>query len=191
MPNQHAPFAGKKCETCHKQGGESAFALVSDVKSLCTRCHSSVRDDANTSYNHNLGDERSCLNCHNPHASSQDVLLAGTQQSMCTGCHFKGEEYEGKTRESLLTHKGMDCTNCHRPHGSPNEHYFVRPVVELCADCHERAHRSTHPIGPEVIDPRTGVQVTCASCHQLHGADFDPYLPLSPEMDLCIQCHTR
>ncbi len=192
MANEHAPFAGGQCSACHDgSAGGSGFALVSDVKSVCTRCHDDIREEAAQPYTHNLNDERSCMNCHNAHTSSADALLARPQQTMCMQCHFKGDEYTEDSRESLLTHDGMECTSCHVPHGSSNPQYFVAGKTEMCAGCHERAHRSSHPIGPEVIDPKTGEQVTCLSCHQLHGADFEPYLPLSPEMDLCIQCHRR
>jgi predicted CXXCH cytochrome family protein len=192
MPNQHAPFKGGKCRSCHKPNeGGSAFDLVSDIKSVCTRCHSTVRIEAEGVHSHNLNDDRSCMNCHNAHASSGEALLAGDQQTLCPSCHFKGREYAGKSRESLLTHDAMECTSCHQPHGSENVFYLRDSGVDLCVGCHERAHRSAHPLGPEIIDPRTGKPVTCRSCHKLHGADYEPYLPLSPEMDLCIQCHKR
>jgi predicted CXXCH cytochrome family protein len=192
MPNQHAPFKGNKCGTCHEtKPGAAGFALVSDIKSLCTRCHSAIRTESEKRYGHNLSDERSCMNCHNAHASAGKSLLSGAQQTLCTGCHFKEDEYAGKPRASILTHDGMDCTNCHTPHGADNARYLKSADVDLCAGCHERAHAASHPIGPEVIDQRTNEPVTCLSCHKLHGADYEPYLPLNPQMDLCIQCHKR
>jgi predicted CXXCH cytochrome family protein len=192
MPNEHPPFAGGQCTACHDQSaGASAFALVSDVRSVCTRCHEDIREMAAQPYTHNLGDERSCMNCHNAHTSSTESLLSSRQQTMCLHCHFKDEKYADKSRASVLTHNGMDCTNCHLPHGAANERYFVSNVIDLCSGCHENAHRTSHPIGEDIIDPRSGEQVTCVSCHQLHGADFEPYLPLDSQMDLCIQCHRR
>ncbi|HUU44691.1 MAG TPA: cytochrome c3 family protein [Acidobacteriota bacterium] len=190
MPNEHAPFKGNNCSTCHATGaGGSGFGLVSDVKTLCFRCHASIRTEADQAFSHNLNDERSCLNCHNPHAAAGTALLSAKQEMLCLNCHFKGSEYAGKSRTSLLTHDAMECTTCHQPHGSDNGRYLISTDSDLCAGCHERAHRSTHPIGPDVIDQRTGKPLTCMSCHQLHGADFEPYLPLNPKMDLCIQCH--
>jgi len=85
----------------------------------------------------------------------------------------------------------MDCLNCLRPPGADYPRLLVKTDSGLCVDCHEQAHRSTHPVGPEVIDPRTKEQVTCMSCHQLHGAKFSPYLPLNPDMELCLQCHDK
>ncbi|RME23174.1 MAG: hypothetical protein D6800_10210 [Candidatus Zixiibacteriota bacterium] len=191
MPNQHPPFKAKKCRACHTSGGGSNFALKGNVEEVCTRCHSNIKKIAAEPYAHNLTDSLACLHCHNPHASSTNTLLAAPQSVTCLKCHFKGPEYAEKTPEQILTHDGMDCTNCHQPHGSPTEHFFAREGIALCTGCHEDAHKGSHPLGPDVIDPRTKKPMTCLSCHQLHGAKFKPYLPLSPDMDLCIQCHRR
>lgn len=189
MPNQHAPFKSKNCDACHAESGGSAFAMKTDIKTVCTKCHSAVNRIAEEPFAHILNDEQSCMHCHSPHASSEEALLSGSQTVICVKCHFTGREYAGKPMETILAHKGMDCSNCHAPHGSANELYFVKDSQDMCVGCHERAHQASHPVGPQVIDPRTGKSVTCLSCHQLHGADFDKYLPLNPEMDLCIQCH--
>lgn len=192
MPNQHAPFKSKNCSACHEtKSGKTGLALVADIKSVCTRCHSAIRVESDKTHSHNLNDERACMNCHNAHASAGEYLLSGPQQTMCLGCHFKDGEYADKPRASVLTHDGMDCTNCHTPHGSDNARYLMSTTVDLCLGCHEGAHTGSHPVGPDVIDPRTKEPVTCISCHKLHGADFEPYLPLNPKMDLCIQCHKR
>ncbi len=78
-----------------------------------------------------------------------------------------------------------------RAHGATNDMYLRTTMPELCSSCHEGAHRSSHPVGPEVIDPRTEQMVTCLSCHQLHAAPFKQYLPLDPGRDLCILCHKK
>ena len=104
-------------------------------------------------------------------------------------CHFEGTAE--KPKAMYATHDGMDCTECHVPHGSPETAFLTADAVAACADCHVAAHRSSHPVGPDVIDERTGEPVTCLSCHQLHGADFPQYLPLDPNMDLCVTCHKK
>jgi len=191
MPNQHAPFRSKKCDVCHTEGGGSAFSLTADVKTVCVQCHGSVKRTAQEPYAHNLNDDQSCLHCHNPHASSEAKLLSGPQTVTCTRCHFTDGEYASMPKERILTHDGMDCSTCHEPHGSANDLYLVDDNMNLCGGCHEGAHRTSHPVGPDVIDPRSGKPVTCLSCHKLHGAAFDQYLPFSQEMDLCIQCHRK
>jgi predicted CXXCH cytochrome family protein len=191
MPNQHAPFAGGQCNACHDSKSASPFAIKGEIKAVCTRCHAAIKKEADKLHAGHVNDDRSCMNCHNAHASSVDNLLAAEQQVVCLHCHFNDEEYAGKSRSSILTHDGMDCDNCHEPHGSDNESYLLSMQEDLCAGCHAGAHASSHPLGPDIIDHRTNKPLTCLSCHQLHGADFEPFLPLSPKMDLCIQCHRR
>lgn len=183
-PNQHSPFASGNCGTCHQtdQGFE-----VAQVATLCARCHRGTTEFTEQPYTHILEREDSCVECHNPHASVAGNLLAAEPAVMCMKCHPTGDV----DRQAFPTHDGMDCTNCHLPHGADNANYFVASENDLCKDCHEQAHRVSHPIGPEVIDPRTEEQVTCLSCHQLHAADFEQYLPLNPKRELCIQCHRK
>ncbi|MBD3335824.1 MAG: hypothetical protein GF355_09945, partial [Candidatus Eisenbacteria bacterium] len=190
--NQHAPFAGGNCATCHTEGGAAAeaFAIQGDIRPLCIKCHRGAQEYDELAYNHNLDQEGSCVQCHNPHAGETPALLLAEETVLCMRCHFNAAEFE-KPKEAYLTHDGMDCGQCHLPHGAENPGYFVAGETEMCAGCHENAHRSSHPVGPEVIDRRTGEPVTCLSCHQLHGPDFEDYLPLDPAMDLCIQCHRR
>jgi predicted CXXCH cytochrome family protein len=111
------------------------------------------------------------------------------QPVLCMSCHFNEEGR--KAKENYLTHDGIDCSNCHSPHGADNAKYLITQSVELCTGCHEGPHSASHPVGPSVIDARTGVSVTCLSCHTLHGSDYPRYLSLDPEMALCIQCHRK
>jgi len=187
--NQHAPFAGGNCATCHAETGGS-FAFTGDVQELCLRCHLGVAEFEQARHHHNLDDPRSCLLCHEPHAAAGSRLLAAEQTTLCLRCHFD-EAVDPEQRRHVLTHEGMTCTECHLPHGADNTSYLKTRQVELCVGCHDRAHQASHPVGPEVIDARTGESVTCLSCHKLHGAPFEDYLPLDPTMDLCIQCHKR
>jgi DmsE family decaheme c-type cytochrome len=191
MANQHAPFKAGTCVSCHTSGSESAFALVSEPKALCLKCHKQIQDDMNRPYHHNLNDSLSCLNCHNPHAAPASPLLAASQKELCFRCHFKGEKYKGKERSQYATHNDMDCSNCHTPHGGNDPKYLKSVGEDLCRGCHPNSHKGSHPMGGEVIDPRTNTTLVCTSCHKLHGADYKMYLPLDPERDLCIQCHKK
>ena len=118
--------------------------------------------------------------------------MSFTGQVANTSLSFDNDTIEtGRTRADYVTHDGLDCTECHTPHGSDNDRYLRTLDVDLCARCHERAHVTSHPVGENAIDERTGTPMTCLSCHQLHGAPHEFYLPLDPTMDLCIQCHQR
>lgn len=190
MPNQHAPFKGGACGTCHNTASGAGMALTADVKTLCGKCHQAVLKQASAVRRHNLDDERSCLNCHNAHAASAPSLLAAEQKDLCFRCHFKGDAYKGK-KETYLTHDGMECSNCHTPHGSDNAQYLVSTGLDLCVGCHADAHKGSHPVGAGILDPRTKAEMTCLSCHKLHGAEYKPYLPLNPSHELCLQCHRK
>lgn len=192
MANQHAPFKSNKCDACHTSSDEkSEFKLVADVKTVCRNCHSSIGKKAGVKFHHNLDDEKSCLNCHNAHSSSVKSLLAGPEPDVCMACHFSGPEFKDKKKSEYITHNGMDCSNCHSPHGSDNDLYLKTDGMNLCSQCHAEAHKVSHPVGGSIIDPRSQEQLTCLSCHKLHGADYEKFLPLDPSMDLCIQCHQK
>ena len=186
-PNQHKPFEAGNCGSCHEDKAENSFAVKSDPKTLCLKCHKSSID-LELTFKHNLHDDKSCLNCHNPHTSAADFLLASEQKDLCMGCHFNNME---KEKNAYITHDGMDCSNCHMPHTSNDEQYLKNDKINLCIECHTESHQASHPLGNDIIDPRTEQPVVCSSCHQMHGADFDKYIPLNPSMDLCIQCHKR
>lgn len=186
--NEHGPFAAGSCSTCHGETEQRTSFEVAGVRDLCEKCHTATKQFADFPYHHNLDEPSSCAQCHNPHASNFDALLLNDVPDLCSGCHFVDRE---KPRAEYMTHDGMDCTECHQPHGADNARYLRTRSSELCTDCHTEAHTASHPVGPEVIDPRTEEPVTCLSCHQLHGADFGKYLPLDPTRDLCLQCHRR
>lgn len=190
-PNQHSPFKAKKCSVCHVDDNGASFALRDKVDNLCFRCHSGIKKDFSGEHGHNFSDQEKCLHCHNPHSSSEPSLLAGEQTIICVKCHFQDSNYAGMPREQILTHDAMECSTCHQPHGSETPSFLVDNNIDLCGGCHERAHSTSHPFGPDIIDPRSEEPITCLSCHKLHGAAFKPYLPLSSEMDLCIQCHRQ
>ena len=191
MTNQHAPFKAGTCVSCHTSGAGSAFALVSEPKSLCLKCHKEVQNSIDLPYRHNLTDERSCLNCHNPHAAPASPLLAAEQKDLCFRCHFKGDKYKAKDRLQYMTHGGIDCSQCHSVHGATNAGYLKSTGEDLCRGCHTDSHKGSHPMGGEIIDPRTNTTLVCTGCHKLHGADFKPYLPLNPARELCLQCHKK
>jgi len=190
-PNQHSPFKGGNCKSCHGSGtGPDAFVIKGGVTDLCYKCHRAIKNDnMELAYHGHLEGDKSCSNCHNPHTSSAEFLLAADQSVLCLRCHFNDPQH--KNREAYLTHDAMDCSMCHAPHGADNESYLKTLDVDLCVECHGAAHATSHPVGEGVIDARTGQELTCLTCHQLHDPPFEQYLPLDPAMDLCIQCHKK
>lgn len=192
--NQHAPFADGNCDVCHEQSsGAKAFAIKNTPERLCKMCHRDVGKTemaTATTYRHSETRESYCVDCHNPHTSDVEHILIAGQSVLCMRCHFNTANHSKKSSE-YLTHEGQDCSTCHNLHDADNETLLISQGSDLCAGCHQRAHSVSHPLGEDVIDPRDNKPMTCLDCHQMHGADFDLYLPLDPKMALCIQCHKR
>jgi predicted CXXCH cytochrome family protein len=189
--NQHDPFAEGDCESCHGSANlRESFEIQMEIATLCMICHEDVEAEFEHAYHGHLSQDGSCVTCHNPHAADAEALLSARQSVLCMRCHFEEAAVRGD-KERFLTHSAMDCDECHLPHGAENPLMLRSLGVELCMNCHEDSHSGGHPVGPQIIDSRTEKPVTCLSCHQMHGASFDFYLPLDPTMDLCIQCHKK
>ena len=81
------------------------------------------------------------------------------------------------------------CSICHEPHGTREPHLLARAPGELCKKCHASHENFSHPIGPNVLDPRNGKPVVCLSCHEPHGTEHPSILRQSAARALCVQCH--
>lgn len=179
----HPPFK-KDCRQCHKQGQHSV------PTSTCLSCHEEV-GKARQAIHHHLGGghANSCTICHSPHAADNEQLLKGDQQDICLSCHAN---IDRQMRESLFIHEGpKKCSECHDTHGSNRPAMLRGDGNAVCDRCHETQGTFTHPVGEKIIDPRTGLMVTCVSCHNPMGSNFKYELKLSGSKDLCIQCHKR
>lgn len=160
-----------------------------------------------------------CESCHGPgsahiESGSADDIIGFKDgwdpkaNQTCLACHRQTGhvlEWAG----SVHAQSGVGCVTCHRIHqsrevapglmraeGLVSSHAtapawkgsLAKPQAELCYDCHkpQRAQfmqNSRHPV-------REGY-MTCASCHNVHGANLS--LVKSPERvnDLCTSCHKR
>jgi predicted CXXCH cytochrome family protein len=140
---------------------------------------------------HHLGGQHDnvCVICHSPHAASNAGLLRGELQEVCIPCH----PYVGRQmKKSLFTHPGTKkCSDCHEPHGSNRAAMLRGDGNAICDRCHKTQGTFTHPVGEQVIDPRTGLMVSCISCHTPMGSNYKYELKFSGSKDLCIQCHKR
>ena len=79
---------------------------------------------------------------------------------------------------------------CHDPHLAAVSGEPDAPREEACLACHSYSEHGDHPVGPEVIDPRTGGAMRCVSCHAPHGSGFAKFLTDDPGGRLCVDCHT-
>ncbi len=170
----------KDCSTCHSGSGPSP--------DKCFKCHKEVRDQMNMTHSHfssRVG--ISCTRCHSPHAGDDKNLLRGSEYQVCRNCH--GGTYE---RYKMSRYKHPDikiCSGCHEPHGSKHLAMLKGNGTTMCVRCHESQGKFTHPIGEDVLDRRTGQEVTCVTCHNPMGTEFKFELVREGKKDLCIVCH--
>jgi len=165
----HSP-AVDNCSACHNPhvSDVSSRLLKKAIQPLCTECHieediSLSVDISSVTYKHKPVDtEKSCLHCHDPHATVFENHLLAEPMDLCLRCH--NEEvtaYDGsplinieKLLQSNKTHHGpikeKNCSGCHNPHGSdfyrilldeyPEGFYtdtFDANDYKLCFTCHE------------------------------------------------------
>jgi predicted CXXCH cytochrome family protein len=142
----------------------------------------------------------------------------------CASCHeevVKKFASNPHTKMALMpgNHAGITCENCH---GAGSEHvagggdvtkifnplkHSAKEVDEKCQSC----HANTHP--DFARSPHAKANVSCISCHSIHGTDVQPslrvaallgstassttlskereYLLKAPEPVLCYSCHAE
>jgi predicted CXXCH cytochrome family protein len=192
--NVHDPVAEGECDECHMEAtSDSPLSLKDSGYEICEGCH---YEDIIEMFNQPrvhwaLLDKDGCINCHSPHGSANDSLLKEPMISVCASCH---PDTVARQERAATPHPPVadgECTECHSPHGS--ESLFIlneTSILEVCGECHEWQAHSTHPIGPEVLDPRNeNITVECSSCHRSHGTEYKHFIYFQNKDDLCVQCH--
>jgi predicted CXXCH cytochrome family protein len=179
----------RSCDKCHRTGGTSPGELAAKGTQLCFRCHGDKRVALQKPGAHE-GAKGDCLDCHTPHASNERGLTGGRERETCLGCHDTIDRLLSASRTVHPTRvEGGKCSICHEPHQTENGRLLVRPIGELCKQCHGGHAQFGHPVGPNVIDPRTKQPVTCLSCHGPHGTQWGFILLDNPSQALCVRCH--
>jgi len=116
--SSHPPYADKRCDDCHDKSKESG--LIRPRNEICFVCHPTINKGA---FVHGPASVGGCLECHEPHSSSNPSLLKFEKRSLCGGCHR--EKRLAETMHKSVTAKGMLCMDCHDPHSS-NVRYFLK-----------------------------------------------------------------
>jgi len=186
----HQPFAQGRCGACHQVSASDPRATFLKGGELCFTCHSKEAQAFKKKLVHNPVAAGQCTACHTPHASEIDGLLAGEAWGMCLDCHEKVQVQYARSKAYHPAKEGASvCTACHTPHASDLPDLFSENSLKVCGNCHKEHASLSHPMGPGVTDPRTKTQLTCLSCHDPHGTQFEKFLTFSKERELCIQCH--
>lgn len=184
----HGPVR-EGCTSCHKgHGGKNKLFLTSEAPALCFDCHDDVRETVEEGkVKHDaMAGERSCLGCHDPHASTHGKLLAKSGGEVCLSCHDKevvaGDRKIANIAALLSTnphrHKPAEdgaCGACHDPHGGARSGLLTRAYPEklyapfkadeyaLCLDCHEG-----EAFTEKETDEATGFRNGKINLHYLH-----------------------
>ncbi|MDT8405434.1 cytochrome c3 family protein [Sulfuriflexus sp.] len=194
--NVHEPIRKQMCNQCHNEPGSAQpFAVKKAGFELCQGCHYDMINEAfaKNRLHWPLVDETGCINCHTPHASSEPGLLRGKMADVCGSCHADTLARQDRSQTKHQPISDGECSTCHSPHASNN--LFLqekKSTVDTCAQCHDWQTHSTHPIGPDVIDPRNrNVSLDCLSCHRTHGTEYKHFLYYQDIQSLCVQCHTK
>ncbi|MFQ5899970.1 MAG: cytochrome c3 family protein [Thermodesulfobacteriota bacterium] len=186
--NLHKPFADNNCSACHLT---DSIEVLKDGISLCMKCHEDTREGFYKTYSHLTAGKKTnaCNNCHNPHASDRKGLLRDREDRVCYQCHADTRQY---VAESKFTHPNLEnCSDCHTPHGSNNALFLTLVGEAQCSaeQCHPAQGRFTHPVGEEIIDPRSKMPMDCSTCHNPMGAPEQFILRSGKDRELCIPCH--
>jgi DmsE family decaheme c-type cytochrome len=165
------------CSGCH-----TIHAVRDPVKQrteqagVCFKCHATQRAQSFMPSRHDVrGGQVICSECHQPHGSASNALLAEANVlETCYSCHAE------RRGPFLHEHPPVrdNCMNCHNPHGSVNYSLLnVRPP-HLCQQCHSgTSHRAAAFSGEDIASDNQGALQRmmvrgCANCHsQIHGSN--------------------
>ena len=187
----HPPFADRECGACHENIGKDPKLLVEKGKDLCLQCHGEMEAVYSAKNIHPPVADGECVVCHAPHASNYKKLLVSKERAMCLNCHTEMQKQflSAKFAHPIEAGEGK-CTICHTPHSSQGKYLFKGEILSVCETCHKTQGRFTHPVGVGIIDPRDKTsQVTCVSCHDVHGTNYEYFLRGDKKRDLCVMCH--
>ncbi len=181
----HGPYAARLCSACHPAPVDGEVGLTAaNVDSLCYNCHANFKAEmAGAGSRHKLLSQsnRSCMECHDPHAANQEYDLKKPAQELCVSCHDEPPKQTAQGDAPLMTAAGTDlqylklsskyvheparksCLICHDAHASQFPKELRVSMHDLCMDCHgpnsEKIVQSSQPFplfnGLVSLPPRT------------------------------------
>jgi len=172
---------------------------------MCANCHDEVAAALKKNPHGKTGvanweGATGCESCHGSgaaHAQEGDKtkirnpknLATAEASAVCLSCHERGD----RTHWTGSPHEGRDvsCLSCHRIHheGTPPAGLFAKKTeFDTCTSCHLKKKatlmRSSH------MPMREG-QMTCSSCHNVHGSAGPSLLKQFSVNENCYACHAE
>ncbi len=159
----HGPYAARLCSACHPAPVDGKVGLTAEnVDSLCYNCHANFKAEmAGAGSRHKLLEQsnRSCMECHDPHAGNQEYHLKKPAQELCVSCHDEPPKQPTQEDAFSPTPDGMD-----RQYLKLSSRYVHEPARKSCLICHD-AHASQFP-----KELRVAMRDLCMDCHGTNSA---------------------
>lgn len=192
-PYGHSDFLEARCDKCHNPiSSDKKITTRLTGRDLCLSCH---KLDPSKFKDNDMHLERGCTFCHTYHASKKKNFTMN-ETGICMKCHENTEKRTSQMEKALKSIrcapvKGRKCFECHVPPHSQKPLYLKENEIMTCAKCHTGQHKVTHPLGPDVKDPRNNKILTCITCHGMHSSKAEFMLYFDRKRQLCIQCHKK
>jgi predicted CXXCH cytochrome family protein len=169
----------QSCMECHDpHAANQEYDLKKPAQELCVSCHDEppkgdapllTSDGTNRQYLRlsskyvHEPSKKSCLICHDAHASEFPKELRVSESDLCKGCHGPNSEKIVQSSQPFPLFNGL---------------------VSLSPKTFEKLSRF------ELTDKyvHEPVNVSCALCHDAHASDYATGL-YAPVTDLCLACH--
>lgn len=138
--SHHPIKEGKvKCSDCHDPHGEFGQNMIKAdaVNELCYKCHADKRGPY--MWEHPPVEEN-CLNCHTPHGSNHNKLMAKKLPELCQQCHVVGQHPRTPYGSQNTLDAPVPGTSTTTTYSNLN-----RVVGRSCLACHSNIHGSSGP----------------------------------------------
>jgi len=180
----HAPVMAGACTTCHDpHGSPFRFQLSGEGRDACLRCHDDVRDAVRKAFTHAPA-AKACTVCHDPHGSRHPGQTREAVNDLCLACHHEQPSAVPSPDDAELLF-GRTAPADERAMTAAGRRIELDPGLQT-------GHPSVrHPVAGSSNPAERGKPLTCASCHDPHGAVTKRLLRFNATgvSALCVGCH--
>jgi predicted CXXCH cytochrome family protein len=182
----HAPMAAGTCTTCHDPHGSGfAFQLPGEGRDACLTCHEDVAEAMGKKFAHTPA-AKTCTVCHDPHGSKHPAQTREPLNQLCLACHH----------DAPASEPSADDPNAELLFGrtAPADERAMTKAgrrIELHQSLTTGHPSASHPVAGPADPADRGKPLTCASCHNPHGAESSKLFRFGAlgVSGLCMGCH--
>jgi predicted CXXCH cytochrome family protein len=185
----HGPYDARLCSACHAEpeGGEVRL-VAATINGLCYDCHTDIKmriEGAGNSHKLLEESDRSCEDCHDPHAAGQQFMLTKPVYELCVGCHVGKPEEASAPKQPALEPPAPELPTQERTSDLPSSQEVMRS--KRFRDLNTEKEQYIDLSQKYVHEP---VRKSCTLCHDAHASEFKAELN-APVYDLCMECHGK